>query len=211
MNMHTFVFQNKVAALQSENKYLMASKTELLKDAKILEENLLEIQLENHIQSVIDNSILTATTNIKSNNANVEKSIRKIIDDLTRDCIRQSNDNIRRSTDDGKETKHSKNQRNASIFCADSIDCVEELIRLCKLIIETHCIDALSLDELRLLHEYVYIAGLRKQTFKFPCQTIDLRRQQMQVDQLKQKLNGAKAKIAQLKSQELSECGDTKA
>lgn len=193
----------------------MASKTELLKDAKILEENLLEIQLENHIQSVSrsdsDRSILTATTNIKSNNADVEKSIRKIVDDLTRDCVRQSKDNIRRSTDAGKETKNSKNQRNASIFCADSIDCVEELIRLCKLIIETHCIDALSLDELRLLHEYVYIAGLRKQTFKFPYNTIDLRRQQMQVDQLKEKLNGAKTKIAQLRSQELSESGDTRA
>lgn len=194
----------------------MASKSELLKDAKNLEESLLEIQLENHIQSVsrseTDQSILnTGAKNIKSKNLHVEKGIRKLIDDLTRDCIRNSTDNVRQSSDATKGTKQYKNYANASIYCSDlPINCKGELIRLCKLIIETHCIDALSLDELRLLHEYVYIAGLRKQTFKYPCPAIDLSRQQMQVDQLKEKLNGAKVKIAQLKSQELSESCDTK-
>lgn len=202
-----------------------------MKDAKKLEESLLEIQLENHIQSMsrseTNHSILSTASakNIKSRNVHVEKGIRKIIDDLTRDCIRQSNESIRRSAsqsadagmgpkhvpfDASKESKQLKNQTNASIYCSDQpLHCKGELIRLCKLIIETSCIDALSLDELRLLHEYVYIAGLRKQTFKFPCQIVDLRRQQMQVDQLKEKLNGAKVKIAQLKSQESSESSDT--
>lgn len=195
----------------------MASKSELLKDAKKLEESLLEIQLENHIQFVSrsetdSKGLNTLPKNIKSKIFHVEKSIRKIIDGITHDCIRRTNDNVRQSADaDGKEIKHFKNRTNASIYCSDlRLDCKGELIRLCKLIIETHCIDALSLDELRLLHEYVYIAGLRKQTIKFPCHTVDLRRHQQQVDQLKEKLNGAKVKIAKLKSQELSECGNIK-
>lgn len=202
--------QNKIATLQSENKYLLASKTELLKDAKKLEESLLEIQLENHIQSVmrneVDKSMMNAVTkSIKSNNIHIEKDIRQIVDDLTHESSRLSHDNARRQSKSSiaKESKQFKNQTNASIYCSDlPLDCKDELIRLCKTIIETHCMDALSLDELRLLHEYVYIAGLRKQNFKFPCPTVDLRSQQMQVDQLKEKLNSAKVKIAQLKEEE---------
>lgn len=219
--LHKFVFQNKIASLQSQNKYLLASNSDLLKDAKKLEENLLEIQLENHIQAVsrseIKRPILNAVmaNKIKSKSVHVETGIGKIIDDLTRDCIRHSAESVRRQSDNVvKETKQIKNQTNASIFCTDlpigELNCIGELIRLCKLIIESHCIDALSLDELRLLHEYVYIAGLRKQTIKFPYQTLDVQQHQMQVDQLKKELSSAKMKMAQLKSQELFGSGDNK-
>lgn len=165
-----------------------------MKDAKQLEESLLEIHMENIIHSDAN----PMATKINAKNDKMEMSIQKLIDNITND----STVNRRKSsTDVGTGIKHLKNRANASIYCSDlPLENKDELIRLCKLIIETHCIDALTLDELRLLHEFVYTAGLRKQTFKFPHSVVDLRQQQIKVDQLKQKLSGSKLRISELKS-----------
>lgn len=47
---------------------------------------------------------------------------------------------------------------------------VKELNRICTIIINRNCIDALTFDELRFLHEMVYIAGLRKSCSQYPFQ-----------------------------------------
>lgn len=75
--------------------------------------------------------------------------------------------------------KLTKNATNTSIYCSivtSDRHIQDKLIKICNKIIQTNCIDALTYDELRFMHEVVYISGLRKNpmNYSFEYDTINV-------------------------------------